>query len=218
MKIRQFESLEQEARIELIPLLDVVFCILIFFLFATLQLTRQQAIEVNLPSARTGQPQQRQLLVVSIDALGQTFADQQPIPLDLLALKLKDFQERNPQALMVLYADRDASYSEVVRVLDLMRSIGGDRVALATLPPHAQTPASPSPGLTAPTQQSPALSSPGIPSVLPSRSGLQSPLPQTPLPQGSPQIPQSFQPSVPGQSFQQPMPAPTGGYPTQPAP
>jgi biopolymer transport protein ExbD len=186
MKLRQFDAPAEETRIELIPLLDVVFCILIFFLFATIQLTRQQAIDVALPTARTGQPQQRQLLVVSIDAMGQTYADQQPIPLDLLILKIKDFQQRNPDALLVLYADRNASYSEVVRVLDLMRTIGGDRVALATLPPSTQSSASPNPTLS-PPQQSPFSPTPGA----------QSPLPQSPLPQ----LPQSLQPSLPGQTL-----------------
>ena len=181
MKLRQFDAPAEEARIELIPLLDVVFCILIFFLFATLQLTRQQAIDVALPNARTGQPQQRQLLVVSIDALGQTYADQQPIPLDLLVLKLKDFQERDPNALLVLYADRNASYSEVIRVLDLMRSIGGDRVALATLPPQAQSPTAPTPNLS-PQLQSPLPQTSGSPSAFPPSPGLPSSLPQQTLP------------------------------------
>ncbi|NEP44700.1 MAG: biopolymer transporter ExbD, partial [Okeania sp. SIO2H7] len=69
MKIN-LDSPTEEARIELIPLIDVIFCILTFFLLAALQLTRQQAISVDLPKASTGQSQGQEMLIVSIDQRG----------------------------------------------------------------------------------------------------------------------------------------------------
>jgi biopolymer transport protein ExbD len=61
MKIN-LDTPAEEARIELVPLIDVIFCILTFFLLASLQLTRQQAINVDLPKAKTGQTQMREML------------------------------------------------------------------------------------------------------------------------------------------------------------
>lgn len=161
MKIH-LDSPVEEARIELIPLIDVIFCILTFFLLAALQLTRQQAINVDLPKARTAQTQMREMLIVSIDDFGQTYIDQLPVNDRQLERVLKAYRSQNPTGLMVLYAPQNARYARVVEVLDRLREVGGDRVALATLPASAATPgASP-----APAPNFPPLTNPG--SVLPS--------------------------------------------------
>ncbi|WP_052128783.1 ExbD/TolR family protein [Neosynechococcus sphagnicola] len=123
-----------EVRIEIIPLIDVIFCILTFFILATLQLTRQQAINLDLPQARTGQPQTQEMLMVSVDFLGQTYIDKQIVTQEQLTVALQAYLRQNPRGVVVLNAAKTASYSEVVQVLDLLRSVGGDRVALATLP------------------------------------------------------------------------------------
>jgi biopolymer transport protein ExbD len=133
MKIN-LDTPAEEARIELVPLIDVIFCILTFFLLAALQLTRQQAINVDLPKAKTGQTQMREMLIVSIDDFGQTYIDQLPVNYQQLDRVLKSFQSKNPAGLMVLYAPQNARYAKVVEVLDKLREVGGDRVALATLP------------------------------------------------------------------------------------
>jgi biopolymer transport protein ExbD len=132
MKI-DFESSSEGVRIEIIPLIDVVFCILIFFILAALQLTRQQAINVELPGAGTATLQNQQMLMVSIDSIGRIYVDRSGVSESQLYLILEGYRRTNPLGVMVLYADRNAIYDDVVRVLDLMRSVGGDRVALATL-------------------------------------------------------------------------------------
>lgn len=63
MKIN-LDTPAEDTRIEIIPLIDVIFCILTFFLLAALQLTRQQAINLNLPQAKSGVPQMRDMLIV----------------------------------------------------------------------------------------------------------------------------------------------------------
>ncbi len=133
MKIRN-DSIADEARIELIPLIDVVFCILTFFILASLQLTRQQAINVDLPKAGTGETQMQKMLIVGIDTAGQTYIEQQPVNQDQLDRTLLRFRRWNPSGLIVLYAPKEARYNDVVQVLDRLRAIGGERVALATLP------------------------------------------------------------------------------------
>ena len=141
MKINLHSPIE-EVQIQIIPLIDVIFCILTFFLLAALQFTRQQAINVDLPKANTSTtPQTQQRLIVTIDPVGQIYVEQQPINLDQLTGTLQSYFRANPNALMVLNASRTSSYDDVVQVLDTMRQVGGDRVALATLPPSsAQAP------------------------------------------------------------------------------
>ena len=155
MKIDLLDTPTEDVRIEIIPLIDVIFCILTFFILAAVGLTRQQAIDLDLPNANTGNPLppqglgadaiQRQRLYVSVDAIGQVYLDQQPVTLDLLYDVLLQHQQVSPEGLIVLYASRDARYEDVIQVLDLLRSVGGDRVALATLP--GQSLETPLPGL-----------------------------------------------------------------------
>ena len=199
MKVDLLDTPSQDVRLELIPLIDVIFCILTFFILAAVGLTRQQAISLDLPSAQTGQALPGQVaqgadrLYVSVDGLGQAYLDQQPVTLDLLYDVLLQFNQVNPNGLMVLYASRDARYEDVVAVLDLLRSVGGNRVALATLPTDANL----APG----DQTTPQ----GFPEVLPA---------------GSPGgLPEGFPEDFPSGSDPQPGVdpfAPTAPFPSQP--
>jgi biopolymer transport protein ExbD len=76
----------------------------------------------------------QKMLIVGIDKSGQTYIEQQPVNQDQLDRSLLRFRRWNPSGLIVLYAPREALYNDVIRVLDRLRAIGGERVALATLP------------------------------------------------------------------------------------
>jgi biopolymer transport protein ExbD len=143
MKINS-SDINQEPRIELVPLIDVIFCILTFFLLAGLQVARQQAISVDIPKASTGAPAARELLMVSLNDAGQLFLEQQPmlVPAQLIEA-VKQYRQARPNSSIVLYASKQVSYNKVVEVLDALRSVAGDRVALATLPSNTTAPTPP---------------------------------------------------------------------------
>lgn len=204
-------SQDQEVRIEILPLIDVIFCILTFFILASLSLTRQTAINMNLPKSSTGVTQMRQTMVVTIDPIGELYIDKDPVSQPQLIEALKAFQEQNPEGVIALNAPPYASYNDVVRVLDLLRSVGGDRVALTVSP--ADNTVDP---LQAPQPQ------PGFDS-LPNSTNPNSAPPSAPLdPFGLPAVPSA--PVNP--SGQPPNGAdgaginslPPGGQPIQPAP
>jgi biopolymer transport protein ExbD len=165
-----YESTEPDVRIEIVPLIDVIFCILTFFILAAVTLTRQAAINVDLPRAASATTQLRQILIVSVDAIGQTYVEKSPVDKAQLLQAITGFRQQNPEGMMVLYASRSSSYNDVVQVLDLLRAAGGDRVALATLPGESASPANPpslnnpdlsNPGFTSPSLNSPGLNNPG---------------------------------------------------------
>lgn len=153
MKINM-DTPADDAQIQIIPLIDVIFCILTFFILAALQLTRQQAINIDLPRASTGAPlpganlgntQFREMLVVTIAPNGQTYLDKTPVDRSQLSQALAQYLQQNPKGMVVLNASPNAFYNEVIQVLDIMRAVGGDRVALATTPnPSASPGADPS--------------------------------------------------------------------------
>lgn len=154
----RIDTNSEDVRIELVPLIDVIFCILTFFILAAMGLSRQQAISVDLPKASTGTPQGREISAVALNESGQVFVDQQPVTTkDQFLQKLKEFHKNKPNGIMALYAPTNATYSQVVQVLDLMREVGGDRVALATIPGESQVNFSSPPG------QPPATAVPGVP-------------------------------------------------------
>lgn len=129
-----WESPSQDIRIEILPLIDVIFCILTFFILASVVLTRQSGINVDLPSAASGTTQMREMRIVSIDPVGQLYWERTPITEARLVEELQNYKATNPLGLVVLYASRSTEYREVVDVLDLLREEWGDQVALATQP------------------------------------------------------------------------------------
>ncbi|WP_219892031.1 ExbD/TolR family protein [Chamaesiphon polymorphus] len=143
MKINSGNT-NEDPRIELVPLIDVIFCILTFFLIAGLQVARQQAISVDIPAASSGTPAARELLMVSLNDAGQLFLEQQPmlIPGQLVEA-VKQYRQARPNSSIVLYASKQVSYNKVVEVLDALRGVAGDRVALATLPSNTAAPTPP---------------------------------------------------------------------------
>jgi biopolymer transport protein ExbD len=187
-----------DVQIQIIPLIDVIFCILTFFLLAALQLTRQQAINVDLPKASTGVTQMRDMLVVTINSTGQTYVDRQYVDRAQLYQTLQNYHQQNPNGLLVLYASQTAFYNDVVQVLDLMRQVGGDRVALATIPASASPTPNPTSTLpptitptTSPFSLFPPSPTPTSPGQYPISPGGVQPLPQTnpgasPIPRTAP--------------------------------
>lgn len=204
MKIH-LDSPPEEVQIQIIPLIDVIFCILTFFILAALQLTRPQSINVDLPTAKTGVPQMRETLVVTISPSGQIYIDQDAIGINQLYVVMQEYVKNNPQGLLVLNASQTALYSDVVQVLDLMRLVGGDRVALAT---QQANPSNQLPGTTpSPTPIDP-LNPGGIPNPNSTFNPEQYQFPpggQSPLPETSP---------APGFNFGTPSPNPLSPSPS----
>jgi biopolymer transport protein ExbD len=180
MNLWQDDSQQSGANIEILPLIDVIFCILIFFILAAVNFSRQQAISLDLPQAKTGTPQLQNILIVTIDDLGQLYVDKTLVNRADLSWEIKKFRQSNPDGLMTLYAAKNSTYREVVEVLDILREVGGDRVALATLPEGSQpVQATPTPGVNPALPGSGTL--PGLPDTINPFANPPSP-PSPPLP------------------------------------
>lgn len=140
LKLWQDSPRQEEVRIEIIPLIDVIFCILTFFILAAVGVSRQQAINLNLPKANSGSAQMQEMLVVSLDSFGQVYVSGNPIATPQLSQAAESYFISRPNGLMALYASKDTRYDQVIEVLDILRAAGGDRVALATTPKGSTPP------------------------------------------------------------------------------
>lgn len=116
-------------------------------MLAALQFTRQQAINVDLPKASTKSvsaiASQSGNQIVTIDAVGNTYIEKQPVKREDLAQRLKLYLQANPNGVIVLNASRTATYNDVIETLDLLRQVGGDRVSLGIIPGPSQSPTNP---------------------------------------------------------------------------
>jgi biopolymer transport protein ExbD len=175
MKVK-LDTPGEDIQIQIIPLIDVVFCILTFFLLAALQFTRQQAINVDLPKASTGEnssanaQSKSKILPVTIDAIGLTYIEKEPVKREELQARLKQYIQANPDGVLVLNASRTATYNDVIQTLDLLRQVGGNRVSLGIIPGSSQSvtnspnfPIPPTPN----NSTSPEVNSPANPNLLP---------------------------------------------------
>ncbi|AFY73813.1 biopolymer transport protein [Synechococcus sp. PCC 7502] len=139
MKIRSTDKPSSPTEVNVIPLLDVVFAILSFFVLVSAGLAPIQKIGVDLPtkSQDTKAPQNtkalNEMLVVTLDIDGKTRIDGNLLTPEGLDLAIKGYIGAFPQGLVVLNAeDASVSYQQVVNTLEALRKVAGDRVAIAT--------------------------------------------------------------------------------------
>ena len=128
----RLERTEEDAAIDMTPMLDVVFIMLIFFIVST-TFIRDEGVQINRPSAAaTAQVQKSQGIVVSIDPQGKIWLDQEALPFAQLAAKLRLALAKKAQASVLIKADQDAATGDLIKVLDLIKSLGVEQVAVAT--------------------------------------------------------------------------------------
>ncbi len=122
---------EDNFEINILPMIDVIFCILAFFIISSLFLTRSQGLPVDLPSAQTSEPQQNVQINITIEADGDMFIDRQPIQLEQLKGKLTELVKPESDSLVIINADEKVEHGKVVKVMDRLRQVPGAKMAIA---------------------------------------------------------------------------------------
>ncbi len=118
------------VRLELTPLIDTVFNLLIFFAVSTTLISSRTGLPVDLPQAKTAETQKSKVMV-SVDRDGRIFYEESPVTAEELEVRLKQAFAQQPQVLVIVNADRRVVYDRVVQVLDVARSAGISNLALA---------------------------------------------------------------------------------------
>lgn len=114
-------------------MLNVMMGILAFFVMITMSLTAQQSVDIQLPDSAESAPQTAapDPLVVKLTQQGQILLNDQPATHSQLAPQMQQYLGSNREGFVILTADRQIPYEQVVQLLGEMREIGGDRVSLA---------------------------------------------------------------------------------------
>lgn len=126
------EENEAPAQINIVPMIDVVFALLTFFIVSTLFLTRSEGLPVNLPQAATAKTQQQTRIAVSVQPDGQIALNKRPVQLAELETGVRSLIQANQQSVVVINADQKVEHGRIVAVMDEIRKINGVKMAIAT--------------------------------------------------------------------------------------
>jgi len=122
---------QQAARFELLPLIDVIFLLLIFFIFVMLKMTMQNSIKVDLPQLVESTQQTKEMLTISINADNQVFINEQSSQLQDVVMQVRALQQENKLPILIR-GDRQADLGVALAILDKLRFAGFEQVAFAT--------------------------------------------------------------------------------------
>ncbi len=121
---------QPKARIEMLPLIDIVFLLLVFFIYAMLSMAVHHGMPVKLPASATAALDKQNALSVTVKADGSLFIDQQPVALADLAQRLKEKMQPGETPGVLVFGDRSLPYQSLFQVLDHIRLAGIDRISL----------------------------------------------------------------------------------------
>ena len=118
-------------RVEIAPLIDIIFILLIFFAVNTTLMINQQGLKLDLPSAVSSEKNDKGV-VISIDPKGQIFVKETRVQLDQLQVKIKEILDMDPDSEMLLNSDKSIPYETIIAVLDQVRLAGSYNISLQT--------------------------------------------------------------------------------------
>ena len=122
-----------EARIEIIPLIDIMFFLLATFMLVSLSMVHLKTVKVNLPTATTATAEnQRNLISLTVNKAGLAFLDAKPVGEHELVQILSAHHQADATLRITISGDEDARHGDMMRILDLVRSAGIQQVAFET--------------------------------------------------------------------------------------
>ena len=124
---------KRRARIEIIPLIDIMFFLLATFVMVSLSMIRNQGINVNLPVAATSAPQDRKNYVsITVTEKGEFYWNKEPVDLAVVVSRLRQLKQSEADSKVFINGDAKAHFEDIVAVLDEARKVGITKVAIET--------------------------------------------------------------------------------------
>ena len=120
----------RKARIEMLPLIDIVFLLLVVFIYAMLSMAVHRGLPVVLPTSTSVSIDKALFLSVTVKADGRIYVDKDPVGLDGLTAALTRYVKPGKDPGVLLFADRNVSYQNLFRVLDRIQMADVHRISL----------------------------------------------------------------------------------------
>lgn len=122
---------DSEASVDITPMLDVVFIMLIFFI-VTATFVKESGIDVNRPKAQTAVVKEKANILVAIDAHNKVWVNRREVDIRSVRANIERLHAENPKGTVVIQADQDSTNEILVQVMDASRLAGVYEIALAT--------------------------------------------------------------------------------------
>lgn len=124
----------QKPRIEIIPMIDIMMFLLVFFIMITLTMIAGSGIPLDLPSAKTTQQLESTKITIGVDKTGALFVEGRGIEADALTQRLKTAQGESKKLDVVIEGEKAVPLQVLLRVMDIVRGVGITAVGIATKP------------------------------------------------------------------------------------
>jgi biopolymer transport protein ExbD len=125
------DMMENDAEIDMTPMLDIVFIMLIFFIVST-SFVREAGVEIERPVSDTSEVQESQGVMLAITAEDEVWLDRQPVDIRMIRPTLERLKVEQPDLGVMIQADKDAKTGLLVQVMDQVKLSGIEQVAVAT--------------------------------------------------------------------------------------
>ena len=127
------EKDELKTEINILPMIDVIFAILSFFIVSSLFLTKVETIPINLPNSTTAKKEDKKSINLSIDSNSRIFLNKNLVQLSNLKNEIIKLNiEKN--SLIIIRGDKNVNYGKIVEVMDIIRSLNNIKIAISTNP------------------------------------------------------------------------------------
>ena len=115
----------------IIPMIDIIFFLLVFFMMNSLQTVAQKALAVQLPQAQSASAPAQMPIIMTLDEEGHITIDNKPVSIQESATIMKQHMQENANAAVVLQADKRTAHGQVVAVMDMLKTSGVTRLSIA---------------------------------------------------------------------------------------
>lgn len=120
----------KRARIEMLPLIDIVFLLLVFFIYAMLSMAVHRALPIALPTSDSAEIEQSELLAITVTKNGNVFFDKDPIEMSALQEVLEEKVRFEKLKGVQVFGDRNVEYQQLFKVLDSIKRAGITEISL----------------------------------------------------------------------------------------
>ena len=123
----------KKARIEIIPLIDIVLFLLATFVMVSMAMIKNQGVSVNLPVASTSAPQERkEYTAITVTAGGDYYFNKEAVSMEQIVERLTALKSSQPDPRVFINGDQKAEFGKAIAVLDAVRKLGISKVAIET--------------------------------------------------------------------------------------
>ena len=123
--------LKKKPEFMIIPMIDIIFFLLVFFMMNSLQTVAQKALAVQLPQAQSASAPAQLPIIMTLDEEGHITIDNKPVSIQESATIMKRHMQENANAAVVLQADKRTAHGQVVAVMDMLKTSGVTRLSIA---------------------------------------------------------------------------------------